>query len=78
MRVEKRKLIQKLDFKISIMNKLQIKICFFNRIEEWPSGNFDTKQGSVLCWRTCAKKTPIYEFNFSEMMSFGFGEKTEP
>jgi len=22
---------------------------FFNQSEEWPSENFDTKQGSVLC-----------------------------
>jgi len=22
----------------------------FYRNEEWPSGNFDTKQGAVLCW----------------------------
>ncbi len=51
---------------------------FFNRSEEWPSGNFVTKQGSVLCWWTCAKKTPINEFKFSEKRSFGFGEKTEP
>ncbi len=37
----------KLNLLITSKLALQKKI-FFNRREEWPSGNFDTKQGSDL------------------------------